>query len=269
VAEIVQSNLWRQLRQFTPARIALGRVGSSLPTDEVLRFGLAHALAQDAVHLPLDVAALDTALRAARWRTLRLHSRAADRATYLLRPDYGRRLNDVSAAALIANTDKSCDLVFVVADGLSALAVERHTVPLLEAMRPLLKDAWSVGPIVIVGQGRVAIGDEIGELMRARMTIVLIGERPGLSSPDSLGIYLTFAPKLGRTDAERNCISNIRPEGLSYAAAAKQLVWLLNEANRLRLTGVGLKDHSELRPVQVNPDAASFNLSSQRSRTQT
>jgi ethanolamine ammonia-lyase small subunit len=140
--------------------------------------------------------------------------------------------------------------VFVAADGLSALAVQRHTVPLLQAMRPLLRDAWSVGPVVVAEQGRVAIGDEIGELLRARMTIVLIGERPGLSSPDSLGIYLTFAPRLGRTDAERNCISNVRPEGLSYDAAAKKLVWLLDQAIRSQLTGVGLKDHSDLVEVR-------------------
>jgi ethanolamine ammonia-lyase small subunit len=246
VANIVQPNSWQQLRQFTPARIALGRVGSSLPTDEVLRFGLAHALAQDAVHLPLDVAALVAALQTARWQSLYVHSRASDRATYLLRPDYGRRLSDASAAALVGRADKSCDLVVVAADGLSALAVQRHTVPLLEAMRPLLPDAWSVGPMVIAEQGRVAIGDEIGELLRARMTVVLIGERPGLSSPDSLGIYLTFAPRLGRSDADRNCVSNVRPEGLSYDAAARRVIWLLNEARRIGLTGVGLKDHSEL-----------------------
>jgi ethanolamine ammonia-lyase small subunit len=253
VAEIVQHDPWQQLRQFTPARIALGRVGSSVPTDEVLRFGMAHALAQDAVHLPLDVAMLQAALDAARWRTLRVHSRASDRATYLLRPDHGRRLSDVSGAALIAQADKSCDVMFVVADGLSALAVQRHAVPLLEATRALLSNAWSVGPVVIAQQARVAIGDEIGELLRSRMIVVLIGERPGLSSPDSLGIYLTFAPKLGRTDAERNCISNVRPEGLSYIGAAKKLVWLLNEAIRAQLTGVGLKDHGELPKVQVNP----------------
>ena len=185
----------------------------------------------------LDVAVLDAELQAAGWRTLRAHSQARDRATYLLRPDYGRRLSDDSAAALAGSAEVSYDLVFVVADGLSALAVQRHAVSLLEATRPLLNDAWSIGPIVIVEQGRVAIGDEIGELLRARMIVVLIGERPGLSSPDSLGIYITFAPKLGRTDAERNCISNVRPEGMSYAAAAKKLVWLLGEAMRSRAHG--------------------------------
>jgi ethanolamine ammonia-lyase small subunit len=246
IADIVQLNPWQQLRRFTPARIALGRVGHSLPTDEVLRFGFAHALAQDAVHLPLDVAALESALQAAQWRTLHVHSRASDRATYLLRPDYGRRLSDAAAAALIRHAGESPDLVFVVADGLSSMAVQRHAVPVLQATRALLPEAWSVAPVAIAQQGRVAIGDEIGELLRAKVAIVLIGERPGLSSPDSLGIYLTFAPKLGRSDAERNCISNVRPEGLSYAAAARKLVWLLDEAMRGRRTGVGLKDHSEL-----------------------
>jgi len=253
MANIVQPNSWRELRQFTPARIALGRVGNSLPTDEVLRFGFAHALAQDAVHLPLDVATLDTALQVAGWQTLHVASHAHDRATYLLRPDYGRRLSDAGAAALVGHANKSCDLVLVAADGLSALAVQRHTLPLLKALRALLPAAWSLAPIVIAEQGRVAIGDEIGELLRARIAVVLIGERPGLSSPDSLGIYLTFAPKLDRTDAERNCISNVRPEGLPYDAAAKRLVWLLDEAIRLQLTGVGLKDRSDLLEVQVNP----------------
>ncbi len=253
MANIVQPNSWQELRQFTPARIALGRVGSSMPTDEVLRFGFAHALAQDAVHLPLDVATLDTALQVAGWQTLHVASRARDRATYLLRPDYGRRLSDASAAALVGHANKSCDLVLVAADGLSALAVQRHTLPLLEALRALLPVAWSLAPIVIAEQGRVAIGDEIGELLRARIVVVLIGERPGLSSPDSLGIYLTFAPKIGRTDAERNCISNVRPEGLPYDAAAERLVWLLGEAIRAQLTGVGLKDRSDLLEVQVNP----------------
>ena len=257
---IVQPNPWQQLRQFTPARIALGRVGNSLPTDEVLRFGFAHALAQDAVHLRLDVAMLDTALQTARWQTLRVHSRAPDRATYLLRPDYGRRLNDAGAAALVRHANKSCDLVFVAADGLSALAVQRHTLPLLEALRATLPVAWSLGPVVIAEQGRVAMGDEIGELLRARMVVVLIGERPGLSSPDSLGIYLTVAPKLGRSDAERNCISNVRPEGLQYDVAAKKLVWLLDEANRLQLTGVGLKDHDDLVEVEVNPRISSSSI---------
>ena len=255
--DIVQSNPWQPLRRFTPARIALGRVGSSMPTDEVLRFGLAHALAQDAVHLPLDVATLEAALQAAHWQTLHVHSRASDRATYLLRPDLGRRLTDASAAVLAGHLGESCDLVIVAADGLSASAVQRHAVPLLQAVRPLLRHGCSVGPVVIVEQGRVAIGDEIGELLRAKMTILLIGERPGLSSPDSLGIYLTFAPKLGRSDAERNCVSNVRPEGLSYDQAARKVIWLLDEASRLQLTGVALKDHSEWPDVQVSQGIAS------------
>ena len=257
MANIVRFDGWEQLRQYTPARIALGRVGNSLPTNEVLRFGLAHALAQDAVHLSLDVAILETELHTAHWPTVRVHSRAIDRATYLLRPDHGRRLNDASAAVLASHPDKSCDLLFVAADGLSALAVQRHTVPLLEPIRPLLPREWCVGPVIIAEQGRVAIGDEIGELLRTAIVVVLIGERPGLSSPDSLGIYLTFAPKVGRSDAERNCISNVRPEGLSYATAARKLVWLLNEAIRAQLTGVALKDHSELIEVRVSPGISS------------
>jgi ethanolamine ammonia-lyase small subunit len=244
--DIVQRNPWRELRQYTSARIALGRVGNSLPTDEVLRFGLAHAQARDAVHFAFDPAALEDALRGAGWDTLRAHSRAPDRASYLLRPDLGRRLNEASAALLAEQSHTSFDVLFVVADGLSARAVQRHGEPLLRSTRPLLAEAWKIGPVVIAEQARVAIGDEIGELLQAKLVVMLIGERPGLSSPDSLGIYLTFAPRRGRTDAERNCISNIRPEGLPYDAAAKRLAWLLAEATRLQLTGVGLKERSDL-----------------------
>lgn len=244
--EIVRINPWQELRRLTPARIALGCAGNSLPTDELLRLGLAHAQARDAVHLPLDVPALEESFQAMTWPTLRVHSRAPDRATYLLRPDLGQRLTDASAALLSEQVNKGFDVLFVVSDGLSALGVQSHTLPLLQTAMPLLPNTWSVGPVVIAEQSRVALGDEIAELLQAKTVVVMIGERPGLSSPDSLGIYLTFAPKVGRTDAERNCISNIRPEGFSYPAAARKLVWLLKEARRLQLSGVGLNDSSEL-----------------------
>ena len=241
---IIRSDPWQELRRFTPARIALGCSGSSLPTGELLRLGLAHALARDAVHLPLDVPALEKSLCAMPWPVLRVYSQAPDRATYLLRPDLGRRLADPSTALLSGHASKGFDVLFIVADGLSSLAVQNHTIPLLQALRPMLPKIWSVGPVVIAEQGRVALGDEIGELLQVKIVVLIIGERPGLSSPDSLGVYLTFAPRIGRTDAERNCISNIRPEGLTYLVAARKIAWLLKEAYRLKLSGVKLNRES-------------------------
>lgn len=242
----MSEDAWLALRRHTPARVALGRSGISLPTREVLSFDTAHALARDAVHLPLDVEALATTLTADGWAVSRAHSAARDRATYLLRPDLGRRLDDASAARLADQAPAAApDLVFVVGDGLSSLAVAHHAAPLLATVRAAAPATWRLGPVVLAEQARVALGDPIGEAFQASLVAVLIGERPGLSSPDSLGIYLTWAPRTGRTDAERNCISNVRPEGLSYADAARRLVWLCGEALRLRLTGVGLKDGSE------------------------
>lgn len=238
---IVVANPWQQLRQYTRARIALGRSGSSLPTDEVLRFGLAHAQARDAVHLPLDIARLEHDLAPLGYPVLHARSRAPDRRIYLLRPDFGRRLADDSIAALGKTPVQPCDLLFVLADGLSAQAVQRHAHPVLMQLKPLLRRDWRIGPVVIATQGRVAIGDDIGALLGAKIVVMMIGERPGLSSPDSLGIYLTYAPCVGRTDAERNCISNIRPEGLPYPAAAKKLSLLLEQASRLKASGIALQ----------------------------
>jgi ethanolamine ammonia-lyase small subunit len=243
----VSTNPWDALRRFTNARIALGRAGSSLPTAPLLAFNLSHAQARDAVHQPLDVAALHASLRASGFNTLDAESAAPDREHYLRRPDLGRKLNDESAARLrdyAVTAAAAFDVVFVVADGLSAHAAARHAVPLLERMRSQLV-SLSIGPIVVARQARVALGDGIGELLRARIVVMLIGERPGLSSPDSLGIYLTYEPRMGKSDAERNCISNVRPEGLGYDAAAFKLHYLLTEATRLKLTGVKLKDDSD------------------------
>lgn len=241
---LVEPDPWTRLRAFTPARIALGRVGASQPTGALLAFSLAHAQARDAVHEPLAVADVAAGLAAAGFAALHAHSRAADRAQYLRRPDLGRRLDEASVARLRgAAPSPAPDLVFVVADGLSALAVARHAVPMLEAARARLP-GWSIGPVVVAEQARVALGDEAGELLGARAVALLVGERPGLSSPDSLGIYLTWAPRVGRSDAERNCISNIRPEGLSYERAAATLAGLLEGARRLGATGVSLKDES-------------------------
>lgn len=242
---VTQPNPWQQLRQFTRARIALGRAGHSQTTDTVLAFGLAHAQARDAVHLPLDRAAVEAALAQAGFASVPVHSAAPDRAHYLRRPDLGRRLDEASRARLAkAHAGPVPDVVFVFADGLSALAAQRHAVPLLRAVRERLPQDWTVAPVVIAEQSRVALGDEIGELTGARQVVMLIGERPGLSSPDSLGIYLTYAPRIGRTDAERNCISNVRPEGLPYAHAAERLVFLLRGAAALGCSGVALKDDS-------------------------
>ncbi|SAL58967.1 ethanolamine ammonia-lyase small subunit [Caballeronia peredens] len=246
-----ETDPWDALRRFTNARIALGRAGSSLPTAPLLAFELAHAQARDAVHQPLDTAALARDIRAAGFETLDVHSAAPDRDHYLRRPDLGRTLDDASAARLAdhaASMKDAPELVFVAADGLSAFAAQRHVAPLLASMRAKLA-GWTVGPVVIATQARVALGDGIGERLRAKIVVVMIGERPGLSSPDSLGLYVTYAPRTGRSDAERNCISNVRPEGLDYDAAAFKLMWLLNEARRLKITGVGLKDHSGALPA--------------------
>ncbi len=244
--ELTTPDPWQTLKTLTAARIALGRVGTSLPTQEVLNFSVSHALARDAVHLPLDVGALDAAIRACGFDTLQVHSSAADRHQYLLRPDLGRSLNQSSRAQLTATATNPVDFLLVVGDGLSALAVQTQVPPLLAEIHKLIPPNWNLGPVVIASQARVAIGDEIGELLKARLVAVLIGERPGLSSPDSLGIYLTFNPKIGRLDAERNCISNVRPAGLSYAKAAHTLIWLAKQAIHLQVTGVGLKDESDL-----------------------
>lgn len=240
----VIDNPWRRLRQFTDARIALGRAGVSLPTRPHLEFQFAHARARDAVHLPLDIAALEDGLAARTVETIRVRSAAGDRRTYLTRPDLGRRLDDDSRERLrVVSADGG--VVFVVADGLSALAVHRHAIPLLGLVLPRVMDTGlQPGPVALVEHGRVAIGDEIGERLGAAMVVVLIGERPGLSSPDSLGVYLTYGPRVGRTDAHRNCISNIRRKGLAYAEAAHRLVYLMTEAHRRRLSGVGLKDET-------------------------
>jgi len=235
----------KSLREFTPARVDLGRTGHSLPTSELLDFQLAHARARDAVHLPLDVRSLILELKQKNIPYVALSSEAHDRFTYLHRPDLGRRLNAESREQL-APLKSEYDAVFVIADGLSALAVHRHAVPLLELV--LTKLDWKVAPVTIVAQGRVAIGDEIGELLGAKLAVVLIGERPGLSSPDSLGIYLTWQPRPGRTDAERNCISNIRAEGLSYELAAHKLLFLMTESRRLKLSGVQLKERAPQLP---------------------
>ena len=247
-------NPWLELRRLTPARIALGRTGTSMPTAAQLDFQLAHAQARDAVHLPFDHVALSEQLNAKSRETLLLHSAAADRDSYLQRPDKGRRLDEASAQSLrdyAAAHPGGIDVAVIVADGLSSLAVHRHTVPFLERMEELASaEGWRLSPVILVEQGRVAIGDEIGELLGAKMSVVLIGERPGLSSPDSLGLYFTYAPKIGLNDAHRNCISNVRLEGLSYGMAAHRLLYLMREACKRQLSGVNLKDEAQLHSLE-------------------
>ena len=235
---------WAELRRHTPARIALGRAGSSLPTAEVLRFAAAHAQARDAVHIALDTEALSRDLAAMGLSPLTVRSRAPDRQTYLRRPDWGRRLGPADAECLQAAARGTVDLALVVGDGLSALAAQQHAAPLLAALLPLLAPSFRLAPVVIATQARVALADEIGALLQARVALILLGERPGLSAPDSLGAYLTHAPQPGCSDAQRNCVSNIRPAGLPPALAARRLAWLLHEALRRRVSGLALKDDS-------------------------
>lgn len=236
---------WARLAALTPARIGLGRAGSGLGTHETLRFALAHAQARDAVHAALDEDALATELGKLGLDSLRVASRAAGRASYLLRPDLGRSLDAASRAAIEGRASAGCDIALVIADGLSASAVTAQAAALLAAFLPLSQEqGWSLSPAVIVSQGRVAIGDEIGALLGARLALLLIGERPGLSSPDSLGLYITHAPRPGRNDGERNCVSNIHGAGLSPVEAAARAAWLIDASLSRGLSGVALKDES-------------------------
>jgi ethanolamine ammonia-lyase small subunit len=241
---------WTVLRRHTPARIALGRAGTSLPTSELLRFAAAHAQARDAVSLPLDAVALEADLLGRGLAVLQVRSRAASRAEYLVRPDLGRALDDASGAALDAQRSAAgaIDLCIVVGDGLSAIAAQRHAPALVAALAKMLGEgaAVRIGPVVVATQARVALADEIGQRLGAALALILLGERPGLSSPDSLGGYLTWAPAPGHAEAERNCVSNIRPEGQPVPEAAARLAWLVREALRRRVTGLALKDESEL-----------------------
>ncbi|WP_114972063.1 ethanolamine ammonia-lyase subunit EutC [Rhodoferax ferrireducens] len=253
----VIANPWAALRQFTDARIALGRAGVSLPTAAHLDFQLAHAKARDAVHLALDVSqlasTLTTSLQEQSAPCLTLHSAASDRTTYLQRPDLGRRLDAASREALNALTRptgeppsaRPYDLAFVVVDGLSALAIEQNAAPFLIALQArLAAENRSIAPICIVEQGRVAVGDEVAERLGAKAVLVLIGERPGLSSPDSMGLYLTWMPRVGLTDASRNCISNVRPAGLGFDEAVGKLHYLLSQARQRQVSGVELKEEA-------------------------
>ncbi len=248
---------WDFLKRFTSARIALGRSGGSLPTSEWLQFRLAHARARDAVHCNFDAASLADTIRAIGGETLPVRTQAADRMSYLQRPDLGRRLHEESAI-LLGSRAGDYDLVIIVSDGLSSMAVERHTPPLLQHLLPRLRaKRWKMAPIIVAPFARVALQDEIGALIGAQIALILLGERPGLGAPDSLGAYLVFEPRFGNTDAQRNCVSNIRPEGLGYGAAADTLDYLLTRARMARLSGVLLKDERKVAdmPSMNNPPA--------------
>lgn len=268
----VVTNPWRALRDFTDARIGLGRAGISLPTRRLLEFQLAHAQAKDAVHLPLDVEALAKAIEGLdapliEGSPMRVHSQAEDRMIYLQRPDLGRRLDDASRERLSTDNESPrsrCDLALVVVDGLSSLGVQRNAAPFIKSLCQALagdEQDWKLAPTTIVEQGRVAIGDEIGEALNANAVLVLVGERPGLSSPDSLGLYLTWNPSRSTTDADRNCISNVRDAGLPVDEAAQRALYLLGESRRRELTGVKLKDRSGDDVIEHDSETGNFLVS--------
>lgn len=244
--QIIPQDPWQNLRQFTPARIALGHTGISLPTKASLEFQLAHALARDAVNIPLDFENLEQRLNKQGYQCLMLQTQAENQRMYLQRPDLGRLLSEYSLESLQKNPQINTDAVVVVSDGLSSKAVEHHAEPFLNLVLPELQaKGFSWPPVCLVKHGRVAIGDAIAEHFTARLCIVLIGERPGLSSPDSMGIYFTYQARSGiSTDADRNCISNIHQNGLGYGQALNKLLYLINESEKLQLSGINLKDET-------------------------
>ncbi|HUP12022.1 MAG TPA: ethanolamine ammonia-lyase subunit EutC [Niastella sp.] len=238
-----QTDPWSGLKEYTAARIALGRTGTAEPLDALLQFRLAHAHARDAVYAVLDQQMLLNDLQALQRAAFTLQTQAGSRSEYLQFPHKGRRLHVKSYDQLVEFNSTGYDVSIVLADGLSATAINNHAIPVLKLLLPVLDNAnFSVAPVCIVQESRVALGDECGYLFKAKLVVVLIGERPGLSSPNSLGVYLTWRPAPGLTDEARNCISNIRPEGLNYQVAAEKIFFLINEAFRLQLSGVALKD---------------------------
>jgi ethanolamine ammonia-lyase small subunit len=234
------------LKRFTAARIALGRTGASIPLKQSLEFKLAHAHARDAVYSAINADALLSDLKVFGLPVLHLHSQAGTRHKYLKRPDLGRKLDEESAA-LLKDYKTGADIVIVISDGLSADGINENALPLLRFLIPALLDTkWKFAPLCIIEQGRVAIGDEIAQGLNARLSILVIGERPGLSSANSIGVYITYSPKPGLTDESRNCISNIRPQGLTSQPAAEKILYLVNEAFKRKLSGVALKDNAGL-----------------------
>ncbi len=237
---------WSDFRSLTAARIALGRAGGSVPTRELLDFGLAHARARDAVAMPFDATGMVRSLQSAGLQAELLHSSVTTRDEYLRRPDLGRRLSDDSRekCAVLAQTS-SFDLSIIVSDGLSSRATVHAQPIVISLYARMVSRGWTIAPVLVVPFARVAIQDEIGSALRARISLILLGERPGLGSPDSLGAYFVWGPKVGRSDAERNCVSNIRPEGLPLDAAVATLEYLLTASRHLKLSGIGLKDERQ------------------------
>ncbi|MBE71551.1 MAG: ethanolamine ammonia-lyase [Thalassospira sp.] len=234
---------WNTLRAHTDARIGLGRVGDGLPTERLLEFQMAHARARDSVHMAFEPNSVRDQLDGVDHAILDVHSAAQDRPTYLQRPDLGRLLDEDSVAALGKHAG-DYDVAFILTDGLSARATHDHAANTLKLILDHLGESWSVAPITLATQSRVGLGDEIGAALGAKLTVMLIGERPGLSSADSLGCYLTWGPRRGRSNADRNCVSNIRPAGLPPEKAAKKIAYLMTESRKMGLSGVALKDNS-------------------------
>ncbi len=239
----IQPDAWHSLKAFTAARIALGKTGTAIPLKEILDFKLAFAHARDAVYSLLDTQQLSTELEIFNLPVYSLQSNADSRPIYLQRPDLGRQLNNESKNKLQDSSNEQFDIVIILADGLSAEAVNKNVFSILQLLMPALQQ-YAIAPIVMVQNARVAIGDEIGSILKAKLSLIFIGERPGLSSSDSLGAYLTFNPTIGLTDESRNCISNIRPEGLQYDLATEKILYLIQESMRLQLSGVRLKDNA-------------------------
>ena len=255
-------DLWHNLNQFTPARIAQGRAGMSQTTRNSLEFQLAHALARDAVNIPLDFSQLEQRINTLGYTTLTLQTQAENQRLYLQRPDLGRLLSESAISCLQQYPNIQADAVVVVADGLSSKAIAQHAVPFLNLLLPELQaKAYQLPPVCLIKHGRVAIGDAVADHYAARLCIVLIGERPGLSSPDSMGVYFTYKAKSGiSTDADRNCISNIHNNGLSYDLALKKLLFLLNESEKCQFSGVNLKDETTETSLNNQRQQANFLL---------
>lgn len=253
----LKPNAWEQLKQFTDARIALGRAGGSLPTRPALAFQLAHAEAKDAVLKKLDIALLEQQLSALQHKMLHVQSDAADKDVYLKRPDLGRELSEESRLQLKQYAQQhpaAYDVLIVAGDGLSARAIEDNAPYFIQQFYTACHEQnWSVAPLVIAVGSRVALGDEIASILRAKMLVMLIGERPGLSSPDSMGIYYTWQAQKGCHDAMRNCISNVRPAGLPVQVAIQRLVALMRKSCALGMSGVHLKDEHEMESIENQP----------------
>lgn len=243
---IRENDCWEKLKSYTDARIAMGRTGCSILTDDYLKFSLAHAKARDSIKMPFDRDRIGKELHAMGLDTINVESSAANRELYLCRPDFGRRLSEKSKSMLDELNYPGADVLLVIGDGLSSKAVHKQAVPFIRQFLPYMAElGMTVGPVVLAKESRVALGDDIAERMHCRLVAILIGERPGLSSPDSLGVYMTYKPYWGRMESERNCISNIRPEGLSYGKAAFKLAWLIENAYNMKKSGTALKDQSD------------------------